>query len=138
MDVAKGLNSQLNYLTVELITYSPNTEICVWSTIRFDQFDSGTIAGTITNVAFSIYEYHGTRAYRAVLEVIVALLIIYYIYAEFRIWTKAWWILVSKDNYNQPTLPANAPCCHCVLFFLYVDPTRAMNETLVSSHHQLV
>lgn len=130
-EVSVACDLQLNSLSIEFVTYTPNIGVFVWTAIVMNYLNSGYIDGSLTNTAFRLNQYASSRIYRAIAEIIFCLFILYYSYLEMYIWVTLWQQECIKDSVGQIKAEPNDPLWVKVVIYFYIDPKKVANDTIV-------
>lgn len=130
-DVIGACDMSLNNLYIEFVTYTPNIGIFVWSYLTLSYDHSGFFDNTFQNTAFRLNQYASTRVYRAILEVIFCLFILYYSYLEMYTWVSIWQAECLKDSVGQIKAEPNDPMWVKIVIYFYIDPKKVANDTIV-------
>ena len=134
-DVKSSLNLKLEYLAIEFIAYVANIGKFVWTTVHLGLFNSGKVEATIENIVFKIAQYSGSMKYRAILEVLFILFIIFYTYREMYNGYTLWEAQRAIDNLSCTKPGAQDSNWNRFIIFFYIDPKQAEKESPVISSY---
>ena len=131
-EIKGACDLSLNNLYIEFVTYTPNIGIFVWSAINLHYSHSGSFDNTFRNTAFRLNQYASSRVYRAILEVIFCLFILYYSYLEMYTWVTLWQTECLNDSVGQIKAEPNDPLWVKIVIYFYIDPKKVANDTIVN------
>ncbi|MDR3547293.1 MAG: hypothetical protein P4M11_03285 [Candidatus Pacebacteria bacterium] len=126
LKVAIGVT--LNYAVLEVVTYAPNIGVFVWTYVRLDYSPNGRAEVKVSNTAFRIHQYAGNMKYRAILEILTCLFLLYFVYYEIYEWVMVWEAVRAKDNESCLKPNETDGTGNRIMIFLYLDPRKDGNS----------
>jgi len=128
-EIKRAIDIKMNYLSIEIFTYSNNIGSFVWTIVKLDLLNSGKVQSSVENISFRVTQYTGKRIFRVILEILAVLFIFYYLYIELSDWFSKFENLRKIDNEGDNI--ENYSGMAKIGYFLYINPNEFNNSNFV-------